>query len=166
MSFVAQAQSLHRTSACACRRACCHFCDASRRCRRAGVHLVLFRWTSCVSSGVTLSSSNARPSADGESSRSSDRAFVKRKEVVIPISVGVRAEIRLLTSLTNNTDVGSLASLRIEDVKRVNLRLDTGHYGLARPHPIRLGIPHVRDVLMRAVQGWFDDARYLDIGHC
>lgn len=92
-------------------------------------------------------------------------ALVKRQQIVVPIPVGVRAQIRRTSRRTNNSDIRSLTSLFIQHVKRVAPSFDACDHSLTGPLPANPRIPQVRNMFVGTERMGLGDACYLHVCH-
>jgi hypothetical protein len=74
--------------------------------------------------------------------------LVKRQQIVVPISVGMRTKIRRSPRRTGYPDIRSFTSLLIQDVKRVGSSFDARDHLLPGPLPANLRIPQVRNMFV------------------
>jgi hypothetical protein len=97
--------------------------------------------------------------------RGLDTALIQGQEVVIPVAVGVRAQVRRAPCGADDTDIGTPAGVGIEHKERVRPGIDAANHILPSPFPSRARITDVRDVLMRALRMRFGDASNLNVCH-
>jgi len=98
---------------------------------------------------------------------SRNRARVQREQVIIVVTVGVRAEVGLLTGLTNHSDFGAFASCRIDRVIALDASLDVRDGLLFGDHPMSAGVAaDVGDVFVSTVEVGLHYASNLKRIHC
>lgn len=92
-------------------------------------------------------------------------ALIERQEIVVPVTVSVGANVRRTAGGAYDANVGTLACVGINNKESVSSSVDAADNIFAAPFPARLGIPQVRDVLMRALWMGLTDARHPNICH-
>jgi hypothetical protein len=88
----------------------------------------------------------------------------KRQQVVVPLTIGMRAEVRLLPSLTNDADIHLFAGAAIDGIERSGFSVNAGDRVLARypPGGGARDIANVSNVFVRAhVMGLVDASDFM-----
>ena len=78
-----------------------------------------------------------------------ERALAERQQVVVPVAVRIRAQVRCAASRPDDSHIGPFAVVWVKNVKRIGLGVDTRNDLLPGPTPCRR-ITQVCDVLMLA----------------
>ena len=92
--------------------------------------------------------------------------FFLRQQVIFPLAIGVRAQVRRLVAVVaDNAHVDFASRGFVDGVKGLLLTVDALDCGLASQLPVGSRIPDVRDVLMLAVPIGFIDASDLELFH-
>jgi hypothetical protein len=102
----------------------------------------------------------------GEKQPVSERTLIEGEKVVVPVSIRIRLKKRSSRAAwIDNPDISSLSGTRVQNIKCVGLRLDTGDYLFASPFPFSRWVPKVSDVFVWALRMRLGDARHLNVCH-
>ncbi len=91
--------------------------------------------------------------------------LVKGQQIVVPISVSMRAQIGRSSFRMNYADFCSLTSLFIPHVKRIGSGFNARDHLLPRPFPSSLRITQVRNMFVGAKRMGLGDAGHLCVCH-
>lgn len=95
---------------------------------------------------------------------SAKRALVERQQIVVPVAIRVRSDVRRSACRSNNTNIGTLTRPRVKDKERVGFGVDAFDNFLPRPDP-RRRVSRVCDVLVRALGAGLCNACDLAVRH-
>ena len=92
--------------------------------------------------------------------------MIQGQEVIVPVAVCVRPDVRSAPSGTNDPDLGALPVVKVDDVECICFRVDAADDFLASPLPSCLRISQMRDVLVWTLRVRLGDTCHSNVSHC